>query len=86
MPAVAAPAETIDLWPENVEVWGLWVALVSQWRLVTGLTRVAWAAPDHVNAMAVITAFGVKKRRRKDLFNALCEMEMEALSVLNAAE
>lgn len=86
MPACAAQAETIDLWPENVEVWELWVALVSQWRLVTGLTRVAWAAPDHVNALAVMVAFGVKKRRRKDLLNALCEMELEALSVLNAEE
>ena len=76
--------DEVDLWPENVAVFNLFLALETNWRPAIGASGVIWQAPDHSNALAAMQMLGVKKRQRGELFNALCGMEQAALAVLNA--
>lgn len=72
--------------PDNHQLVDLWLAMDSQWRLAIGFAGCCWQAPEHVNAWSALKAMGVKKRNRQGLFRALCDMEQEALQVLNAED
>ena len=74
----------LEVWPENVAIWELWCELELNWQLSIGMGVVHWSAPRHSDAQASMAMLGVKKRDRRHLFNALCDMEREALAILNA--
>ncbi len=74
------------IWPENVVAWELWLAMEVNWHLSIGMGGALWEAPRHSDAQSSIALLGVKKRDRRALFNALCDMEREALAILNAAD
>ena len=84
LPVTRQQNNVVDLWPENSEVFDIFLALDDQWMLLIGASRTGWQAPSHADAWATMKFLGVKKRKRRTLFNALIEMEQAALAELNA--
>lgn len=71
------------MWPEHWDVWELWQALKNDWRLIVGLGGAAYAGLDKPTAESVMRMWGIKKRRRRGMLEALLIMEEAALPVLN---
>jgi len=74
----------IEVWPENVVAWEAWCGLSTQWRMVAGFEAARYVGLDYAAVWPTLRGLGVKKRRRAAVFNALREMELAALPVLNA--
>lgn len=76
----------LEIWPDNIDVWNVWCALRTQWRVVAGLGTAAWQGLDYAAITPLLLdSLGVKEGDRASVFNGLREMEDEAVEWLNAA-
>jgi len=76
----------LDLWPENVEVFELFLGLDLHWQLQAGLSQVRWAPPTPESARAVMAMQGLGRKRQRRLYGDLCGMQRSALEILNEAQ
>lgn len=67
---------------ENVEALLMFQQLRTQWRYQVAGSRLLWIGLDYSAVTATISATA-KKKRRRELFAAMREMEEAALPVLN---
>lgn len=73
-----------EVWPENWEIFQVFVALSGQWRWVPG--GLAPPVRDGIDAPSIESVFrlmGVKKKDRKETYAALRLMERAVIEVQN---
>lgn len=67
--------EEFYLWPENCEIWRLWLSVQTQWFTDNGIrTRL-----DYQGVQVCIESRSIKKKDRAHYFEALQAMEFAAL-------
>jgi hypothetical protein len=70
--------EIIDLWPENMQAFGLFDRLGTQWRVgMSGATGL-----DYTAVQAVMVLTGVKRSDQPALFDDIRVLERAALDVM----
>lgn len=74
------PAEVVSLWPENAKVVEVFTALQTQWA-VGGAGQVIGLRYEALPT--VLDLLGVKKARRRELFDGLRLMEAEVLQAVH---
>lgn len=70
--------------PENHVLWDLWLALENHWRVVAGMSRMAYLGIDLQAANLVRKAHGIKRRDWPNVLTGLLEMERIAVVELNS--
>lgn len=73
-----AETGTVAVWPENWEAVRLLIAVSGQWRV----SMAGAYALDYVAVAAVLDMWGIKRKKRKALFDDLRVLEEEALAVM----
>lgn len=71
-------ADEVEVWPNNWEAVQLFSSVCGQWRV----SMAGAYALDYKAVAAAMDLMGVKKRRRKKLFEFVRVMEREALSIM----
>lgn len=72
-----ASAPPFSLWPENVQPMDVYRAMMTQWRMgMAGPTGFDYGALP-----AVLELHAVKKKQRRDVFEALRVLEDETLTI-----
>lgn len=73
------------LWPENVKVVEVFLALGSQWRMLAGAHGAMYLGLDYAVVQPVLELLQLKRKHWPQLFAELRMMERAALAVLNQA-
>lgn len=84
--APAAEKIEIEVWPENCVVWDVWLYLSNQWRMVSGMGGVGYLGLEFASIPVALEMAGVDSEARREVMQALRQMEGEALEVLNVEE
>ncbi|ABE50953.1 DUF1799 domain-containing protein [Methylobacillus flagellatus] len=75
-----------EVWPEHWETVEVFMATVSQWRVVAGLGSLTYLGLDYQALPAVLKLMGIKKKNHQRIFWGLQEMERAARPLLNATK
>lgn len=76
-------APHLELFPENVEVWRLWTALGTQWRVGVGMGGVVWTGLDYSVLDFAMRMHRIGPDRQPEMFDLIRLMEREAAPLLN---
>lgn len=73
-----------DVYEDNMQSLGLFLILVTQWRVLAGgLGRAVWLGIDYVSIPPVLDMLGIPVAERAAIFGDIRLMERAALPVLN---
>lgn len=73
-----------DIYPDNEAAVAVFLALQTQWRVISGMARVVYQGIDYSAVPAVLSLMAIPRADRGESFVALRVMESAALRVLNA--
>ncbi|MGO4380375.1 DUF1799 domain-containing protein [Pseudoduganella sp. RAF53_2] len=80
------PAPVVELWPEHVTCYRVFVALETQWRMVVGFAGLYYQGIDYTNAKSTMELMAVPANEWPQVFDGLRVMERAAKTVLNKKE
>lgn len=78
--------QEIEVWPENWPTWEVWLALSTNWRIVSGNGDIAYLGLEYPAIPEALQMVGVKKKQRGQVRIGLRVMEGAALPVLNGED
>jgi len=78
------PEPAVEIWPEHLEVFGIFCALETQWRTAAGLV-VMKTGLDYLAAIALMREHAIPRKRRVELLEELHDMELGAIGAWYAA-
>lgn len=81
--ARAEEDDDFEIEPCNIETLLLFLKLRTQWRFETTEKRLIWIGLDYEAVAATLQLTVTKRKRRREIFEAVREMESAALPVLN---
>lgn len=84
--AELAGNDDFEIWEENMDSAGLFFALATQWRVVSGRAGLMFLGLDYAAVRALISLeFKPSAKKARRLMRDLMDMEAAALPVLNEA-
>ena len=72
-----------ELWPEHAPVMAVWLAMTTQWNILSGMNGVIYQGLDYGVLPTVLRLLGAPRRDWPEMFVDLRTMESAALPVLN---
>ena len=78
-----AEGATFEYHADNEEILAAFLALRSQWRIVSGFDKLVFQGLDYASVLPTLILLGITRARREEVFRGLQIMEFAALPLLN---